>query len=93
LILSTTLIAKKYTHEHEWVEVENGVATIGITNHAQEALGEIVYVEAAELKYVEQGGTCVFSMFNLTVCRLLHTAPTSSLPCLFSHPLTKEGVE
>ncbi|KAG0311055.1 hypothetical protein BGZ97_012122 [Linnemannia gamsii] len=48
---------KKFTKEHEWVEVENGIATIGITNHAQEALGEIVYVEAAELKDVEQGDT------------------------------------
>ncbi|KAF9154047.1 hypothetical protein BG015_001989 [Linnemannia schmuckeri] len=48
---------KKYTAEHEWVEIENGVATVGITNHAQEALGEIVYVEAAELKNVEKGDT------------------------------------
>ncbi|KAF8927504.1 hypothetical protein BGZ47_002129 [Haplosporangium gracile] len=48
---------KKYTVEHEWVEIENGVATVGITNHAQEALGEIVYVEAAELKDVEKGDT------------------------------------
>ncbi|KAF9118149.1 hypothetical protein BGW39_001433 [Mortierella sp. 14UC] len=48
---------KKYTAEHEWVEIENGVATVGITNHAQEALGEIVYVEAAELKDVEKGDT------------------------------------
>ncbi|KAG0368059.1 hypothetical protein BGX24_002957 [Mortierella sp. AD032] len=48
---------KKYTADHEWVEVENGVATVGITNHAQEALGEIVYVEAAELKDVEKGDT------------------------------------
>ncbi|KAF9904435.1 hypothetical protein EC991_002711 [Linnemannia zychae] len=48
---------KKYTAEHEWVEIENGVATVGITNHAQEALGEIVYVEGAELKDVEKGDT------------------------------------
>ncbi|KAG0259615.1 hypothetical protein BGZ95_004622 [Linnemannia exigua] len=48
---------KKYTAEHEWIEIENGIATVGITNHAQEALGEIVYVEAAELKDVEKGDT------------------------------------
>ncbi|KAK3813550.1 MAG: glycine dehydrogenase [Linnemannia elongata] len=48
---------KKYTPDHEWVEIENGVATVGITNHAQEALGEIVYVEAAELKDIEKGDT------------------------------------
>jgi glycine cleavage system H protein len=34
----------KYTKEHEWVLVEGGTATIGITDHAQEALGDIVYI-------------------------------------------------
>ncbi|GJJ70448.1 glycine cleavage system H protein [Entomortierella parvispora] len=47
----------KYTQEHEWVKIEDGVATVGITNHAQEALGEIVFVEAAELKDIEKGET------------------------------------
>lgn len=35
----------KYTKSHEWVRVNNGVATIGITDHAQEALGEVVFVD------------------------------------------------
>ena len=35
----------RYSEEHEWVLVENGVATIGITDHAQEELGDIVFVE------------------------------------------------
>ena len=35
----------KYTKEHEWVSIKDGVATIGITEHAQSELGEIVYVE------------------------------------------------
>ncbi len=35
----------KYTKEHEWVLVEGNIATIGITDHAQSELGEIVYVE------------------------------------------------
>ena len=35
----------KYTKEHEWVAIKDGVATIGITDHAQNELGEIVYVE------------------------------------------------
>ncbi|KAG0294938.1 hypothetical protein BGZ98_001573 [Dissophora globulifera] len=48
---------KRFTQEHEWVDIENGVATVGITDHAQNALGEIVYVEAAELKDVEKGDT------------------------------------
>jgi glycine cleavage system H protein len=35
----------KYSKEHEWVAAEETVATIGITDHAQEQLGEIVYIE------------------------------------------------
>ncbi len=35
----------KYTKEHEWVRVEGGLATVGITDHAQEALGDITFVE------------------------------------------------
>ncbi len=35
----------KYSKEHEWVAAEETVATVGITDHAQEQLGEIVYIE------------------------------------------------
>jgi glycine cleavage system H protein len=35
----------KYSKEHEWVASEENLATIGITDHAQEQLGEIVYIE------------------------------------------------
>ncbi|HEX8428428.1 glycine cleavage system protein GcvH [Hymenobacter sp.] len=35
----------KYTKEHEWIRVEGGVAYIGITDHAQKELGDIVYVD------------------------------------------------
>ena len=35
----------KYTKEHEWLKVEGNTGTIGITDHAQESLGDIVFVE------------------------------------------------
>lgn len=35
----------KYTKEHEWIKADGNNATIGITHHAQEALGDIVFVE------------------------------------------------
>lgn len=35
----------KFTKDHEWVKIENGVATMGITEYAADALGELVYVE------------------------------------------------
>ena len=35
----------KYTPEHEWVRMEDGVAIVGITDHAQNALTDIVWIE------------------------------------------------
>jgi glycine cleavage system H protein len=37
-----------FTKEHEWIRVEGNSATVGISNHAQEALGDIVFVEVPE---------------------------------------------
>ncbi|HAG92973.1 MAG: glycine cleavage system protein H [Alcanivorax sp.] len=39
----------RYLSSHEWVRVEDGVATVGITAHAQEAMGDLVYVETPEV--------------------------------------------
>jgi len=39
----------RYSREHEWVAVEENVATIGITDYAQDQLGDIVYVELPEV--------------------------------------------
>ena len=39
----------KYAATHEWIEVKDGVATVGITDYAQEALGDVVFVEPPEL--------------------------------------------
>ncbi|MEQ1823853.1 MAG: glycine cleavage system protein GcvH [Fimbriimonadaceae bacterium] len=46
----------KYTPTHEWVRFENGIATIGITDHAQSELGDIVFVELpAEGRTLQKG--------------------------------------
>ena len=37
-----------FTEDHEWIRVENGVATVGITDYAQEQLGDLVFVELPE---------------------------------------------
>ena len=39
----------KYTKDHEWVSVENGIATVGITDFAQSELGDIDYVDVETL--------------------------------------------
>ena len=46
----------KYTNEHEWARVEGGRATIGITHYAQDALGDIVYVDVPAVGTAVTGG-------------------------------------
>ena len=49
----------KYSKDHEWVAMEGDVATIGITDHAQQALGDVVFVELPELgREVKAGEAC-----------------------------------
>ena len=38
-----------FTEDHEWIRVENGVATVGITDYAQEQLGDLVFVDLPEV--------------------------------------------
>lgn len=48
----------RYTKEHEWVLVEDGIGTVGITDHAQKELGDIVYVDLPKVgSAAEQGKT------------------------------------
>jgi glycine cleavage system H protein len=45
-----------YTSEHEWISVEDGVGTVGITDHAQEQLGDLVFIELPDKgKVVKKG--------------------------------------
>lgn len=45
-----------YTADHEWLTIEGDVATIGITSHAQEQLGDLVFIESPDLgKQIEKG--------------------------------------
>jgi glycine cleavage system H protein len=48
----------KYTKDHEWAQIEGKIATIGITHHAQDALGEVVFVELpSKGKALKKGDT------------------------------------
>lgn len=47
----------RYTKDHEWVRIDGGVATVGITAYAAEQLGDVVFVELPKVgKQVEKGG-------------------------------------
>jgi glycine cleavage system H protein len=50
-------MSTRYTKEHEWVRVEGDAATVGITDYAQQQLGDVVFVELPPVgRQVEKGG-------------------------------------
>lgn len=58
--MSNTPTELKYTQSHEWIRVEaDGTLTVGITDHAQQALGDIVFLELPETgRKLEAGDAC-----------------------------------
>ena len=64
----------KYSKEHEWVKVDGGTATIGITSHAQNSLGDIVYVELPKI------GTKYNAMKEFGVVESVKTVSTLYCP-------------
>ncbi len=49
----------RYTKDHEWVRLDGDIVIVGITEHAQEQLGDLVFVELPELgREVEPGDAC-----------------------------------
>jgi glycine cleavage system H protein len=43
------MATERFTKDHEWIRVEGGVGTVGITDHAQSQLGDVVFVEVPEV--------------------------------------------
>ena len=50
---------EKFSKDHEWLRVDGGIATVGITNHAQEQLGDVVFVEVPEVGRKVSAGEAV----------------------------------
>lgn len=72
---------RQYTKEHEWVKVENQIATVGITDYAQGELGDIIFVE------LPKAGTKVTQMAPFGVIEAVKAVSE-----LFS-PITGEVIE
>jgi glycine cleavage system H protein len=43
------MMSLKYTEDHEWIQLEGDIAVVGITHHAQDALGDVVFVDLPEV--------------------------------------------
>ncbi len=53
------MVELRFTKDHEWIRLEGDVATIGITDHAQNALGDVVFVDLPEPgRQVAEGEAC-----------------------------------
>ena len=67
----------KFSKEHEWITLEGDVATIGITKHATEMLGDIVFAELPEKgSNVEKDGTAGVVESTKAASCLLYTSPS-----------------
>ena len=66
----------RYASSHEWAKVEDGVATVGISDHAQDAMGDLVYVELPEVGQVVAAGD------ETGVVESVKRPPTSTARCL-----------
>ena len=71
----------KYTSEHEWVKIKDALAWVGITDHAQQQLGDITYVDLPKI------GRCVERMGELGTIESVKTAAD------FYSPLSGEVAE
>ena len=69
---------KKYSKEHEWISLENEIATVGITNHAQESLGDIVFIELPEIGKIVKAGDQVGVVESVKAASELY-APVSGI--------------
>ena len=66
----------RYTREHEWILVEDGIGTVGITDHAQSTLGDIVFVETPKLGVTLEKGKVFGSVESVKAVSDLY-APAS----------------
>ncbi len=53
-----TGLETRYTRDHEWVRLDGDIVTVGITEHAQEQLGDLVFIELPEVGREVEVGRC-----------------------------------
>ncbi|MGB9789019.1 glycine cleavage system protein GcvH [Thermotoga caldifontis] len=67
---------KKFAKTHEWVEVNGNLAVVGISNHAQEKLGDVVYVDLPQVGKVVKKGEAFMSVESVKAASDIY-APVS----------------
>jgi len=82
----------KYTKDHEWIRVSGDTAEIGITDYAQQQLGDVVFVELPEVGQTISAGTAFGSIESVKAVSELFAPMTGEVvevnPALKEHPET-----
>jgi glycine cleavage system H protein len=78
----------RYTREHEWIEAEGKSATVGITEHAQDSLGDIVFVELPKVGDKVESGKVFGSVESVKAVSDLY-APATGTVTAVNEELTK----
>ncbi|MBI5281753.1 MAG: glycine cleavage system protein GcvH [Candidatus Solibacter usitatus] len=81
----------RYTKEHEWVLVEGETGTIGITDHAQQELGDIVYVDLPKLGATYEAGQSIGSVESVKAVSDIYSPVTGEV--FEVNPLLAEAPE
>src|ERR1700756_4740565 len=69
----------RYTKEHEWVLAEGGTGTVGITDHAQEELGDIVYVDLPKVGSKVEAGKSLGSVESVKAVSDIYSPVTGEV--------------
>ncbi len=77
----------RYTREHEWIHIEGNVGTVGITDYAQNSLGDIVFVEAPKVGDTLEAGKVFGSVESVKAVSDLYS-PVSGLVTAVNDELT-----
>jgi glycine cleavage system H protein len=72
----------RYTKEHEWVLIEGGTGTIGITDHAQHELGDIVYVDLPKVGQPVEKGQSFGSVESVKAVSDIYSPVTGSVTAI-----------
>ena len=80
---------KKYNEEHEWVEVEGDIATVGISSYAVEQLGDITFIELPEMEAEVSMGDSVAFVESVKAASDIYT-PISGEVCEVNEALLDE---
>ena len=70
---------KKFTKNHEWIEINDNIGTVGITNNAQEQLGDVVFFELPEINKKIKGGDQVGVVESVKAASELYSPVTGEI--------------